>query len=581
MGLAFVTDTDGLIGQEPARASVSGIVVTTGNPSRPVRRAIVSLRGGGLALGRHAITDDAGRFEIGDLPPGRYDLAAKRAGFVTMAYGASRPEWPGTALALAAGQQLSGVTLHLAAGSVITGTVREDNGTPSVGLEVRVERTTPGAGVFELSTKTDSNGAYRIYGLPPGAYTVSVVPLRTAADVVYARRDAEVDAILRQLRQGRSGQPPPIRQPPASESTAPDFVPVYYPGVPAMDEAQPIVLGIGEEQNDVDIVVRLMRTARVSGQVVAGGSPVTGGSVSLTRASRHSTRLPGAAVRADGTFEFSAVPPGRYQLVSWHIFKGAAPDAPCLFATREVELAGSDMEGLQLALRPCLRVVGHVTGKGATGLATREDFANLTIRLEPDASTAISMDGQLPIVGAVRQDGTFAIGGPRQLMPGVFYVRADTTGRSPERWWLESARTADGRDVLDSPLTLTRNSPETTDLVLTLTDQHTSLSGMLVTSGGRPAVDYTIIAVTTNREWWRPPFRRVLTARPGSDGAFQMDDLPPGDYFLAALAQIAPNEWLDPRVLEQIAGSGVPVTIGPGERKVQSLQIRGGEALRR
>ena len=113
-------------------------------------------------------------------------------------------------------------------------------------------------------------------------------------------------------------------------------------------------------------------------------------------------------------------------------------------------------------------------------------------------------------------------------------------------------------------------------LVLTFTDQHASLSGVLEAAARRPATDYTMLVFTTNRDWWRAPFRRVRTARPAASGQFLLQDLPPGEYDLAALTELAPDDWRDPDFLEQVVGAAVRVTVGPGEQKVQSLRIGGG-----
>ena len=69
---------------EVATARISGIVVTDETPARPVRRAIVTLAGGGLLLNRNAVTDDEGRFDLAGLPAGRYSLSAARASFITL-----------------------------------------------------------------------------------------------------------------------------------------------------------------------------------------------------------------------------------------------------------------------------------------------------------------------------------------------------------------------------------------------------------------------------------------------------------------------------------------------------------------
>jgi hypothetical protein len=585
IALAIVADRHSVTGQQaPAVASVSGVVLTIEDTPRPVRRAIVSLRGSDLALGHHAITDDAGRFEIRDLPAGRYDLSAKRAAFVTIAYGASRPEWPGTPLALAAGQHLSGVALRLAPGAVITGTVRDDTGAPTADLPVYVERPTAAGELFKRSAQTDPQGEYRIYGLAPGTYTVWVQPLKTSGDVMYARSDAEVDAILQQLRQGRFGAPQaPVARPGARASVS-DFAPIYYPSAFTDEDAIPVVLAAGEERTGVDMTVRLMSTSRLAGRVVGSDSrPVTSGGVDLVRASRYAARPRGATVRADGTFEFSAVSPGRYQLVTWRASSVGAPTGPCEFAAADLEVTGGEPPEVLLALKPCLKIAGRVEVAGdATPGATRASFTGAPVRFEADRSNGAPMDTSLPVLTTIGADGTFITSGALQLVPGSYLVQAGVAGNAPGMgWWLQSARTADGRDILDVPLTLTDSSPETTNVVLTFTDRHTSLSGSLVTAGGRPAIAYTVIAFTANRDWWRPPFRRVLAARPATDGAFLLDDLPPGEYFLAALADVAPNEWLDPVFLERVARQAVPVTIGPGEHKVQSLQIRGGDVPRR
>jgi hypothetical protein len=570
--------------RQGALASVSGIVLTAEGSPKPVRRAIVSLREHDCALGYHAITDDSGRFEIKDLPPGRYDLSAKRLAFVTIAFGASRPEWPGTQLVLEAGQRLSDLTLRLAPGAVIAGTVRDANGEPAPDLEVHLARRTPAGGLFEQYARTDPKGAYRLYGLAAGHYIVSVRPLRSAAATNYSGNDAEVDAIFQRLLQGQSGMAL-VRsgQTSVPREAVPDFAPIFYPNVAASEDAMPVVVGVGEERGGVDMTIRLTPMVRLTGRVAGNdGRPVGSGTVELIRGSRHASRSSGVSLRGDGTFEFPSVSPGRYQLVIWRASAIAAPTAPCEFAAANVEVRSGEPPEVMLVLRPCLRIAGsiEIASDAAVG-AKAASLAGLRLRLEPDRSRSEPIDSALPIVATVGGDGMLTFGGSHQLVPGAFTVRAENAGNAPGTgWWLQSARTADGRDVLDAPLILTDTTPETTHVVFTFTDRHTSLSGRLATPGGRAAVDYTVIAFTTNRDWWRPPFRRVLTARPATDGSFLLHDLPPGEYFLGAMAEVAPNEWLDPLVLDEVAKQSVLVTIRPGARTTQSIQIKGGSGYR-
>ena len=84
-----------------------------------------------------------------------------------------------------------------------------------------------------------------------------------------------------------------------------------------------------------------------------------------------------------------------------------------------------------------------------------------------------------------------------------------------------------------------------------------------------------VFAFPTNRDWWRTPFRRVRTARPDFKGQYEIQDLPPGEYFLAALTDLAPDDLRDPDFLGSVAPSGIRITIGPGERKVQNIRLTG------
>jgi hypothetical protein len=172
----------------------------------------------------------------------------------------------------------------------------------------------------------------------------------------------------------------------------------------------------------------------------------------------------------------------------------------------------------------------------------------------------------LPI--ALNADGTFEIAG---IPPGAYLFQLIGPGVGPAGWWMRSMITGD-RDLLDRLIDIRPSGPSM-NVVVSMSDRHTELSGTLRTQTGQPGVDVFVIAFSTDRAMWGQSARRVRAVRPGADGHFSMVDLPPGDYLLGVVTDIDPEDWQNPALLEQLAPTSVKVTIGEGEKKVQDLQL--------
>lgn len=563
---------------EVGTASVSGRVMTSGDTPQPVRRAIVSLYGDDQPLGHHTVTDDQGRFTIEQLVAGKYSLSAKRPSFVTVAYGATRPGWPGTPIMVEGGQHLVDLDVRLTPGAVIAGAVRDLDGGVVSGIDVLVERRerVP-AGQARTQVRTDDRGRFRVFGLAPGTYIVSAQPRRTFADQTRVPTDTEVDAILLAL-QRREGRSSPADSTLAAVAAAvvSDFVPVYHPDAFTADDAVPIVVRAGEERMGVDLSLRLMSSSRIAGRILGGdGRPMSTVQLSLTRASRLRVMLPQSGqVQAEGLFQFSSVAPGRYLVAAIAPPPAGGQGDACAFATEEVIVIGGELAGLLLPLRPCLKLDVHLMFDDGPAIEAKPDVAGIRVTLQPDLATGTPMYQPLRVPPRPRPDGRLTLGASGEVLPGAYYVRAElppgTIGRG---WWLRSA-TADGKDILDGPLVLTGSSPETTSVVLTFASQPASLSGQLEVGGPPSAREYTVIAFPTNRDWWRAPFRRIRAVKLATNGQYRMDDLPPGDYYLAALVEVAPDDWLDSVFLEQVVREAIRVSVGSGEQKIQDLRIR-------
>ena len=582
--------------QAAGTASIAGTVVDDEQRPVPIRRAVVTVAGPGLAPSRSAITDDDGRFTIERLPAGRFTITVSRASFVTSMYGAKRPGKPGTPVVVDAGQRVSGLTVTLWRGAVIAGVVKTEDGRPAEGLPVRViaARQTNEPSIFTLSNngvKTNDAGEFRIFGLPPGSYLVSVTPPVLRGMPPSSVSEADMDAALAAMRArapapatGRSTAAGTTQTSGAPLATSRPFAyaAIYFPATPNMADARPIALVPGQIVEGVDLQLQRVPTASVGGVVMRpDGIGASGASIQLmqTPPSGYTLDAPlqiSATAIADGTFRIPAVSPGDYVLTARATPPGVTPTGlggPALWSEMKISVVGNDIGGLSLALQPGPALTGRVAFTDGA-LKPPADLKQWRVAV----ATPASLTRRGPVMGsyfnpappaALNADGTFEIPG---IPPGEFLFQLTGPGLGPTGWWMRSMMSGD-RDLLDRPMAIRAGSPSM-NAVLLMSDKHTELSGTLRTSTGQPGLDVFVIAFSSDRAMWGPSARRVRAVRPDVDGHFSMLDLPPGDYLLGVVSDIDPEDAQDPALLDQLAPSSIKVAIGEGEKKVQDLQMK-------
>ena len=145
--------------------------VTEADSNRPVAGAIVSLSLQGSQQIR-VMADAQGRFGFRDLPSGRFQVTASRAGWVDGAYGRTRPSGPPLPLMLQDGEKVSGVSVPMWRFASIGGRVVDEAGDPIVNKTVRVLKRTTQGGKLQLvpdsQDSTDDRGMFRAGMLEPG-----------------------------------------------------------------------------------------------------------------------------------------------------------------------------------------------------------------------------------------------------------------------------------------------------------------------------------------------------------------------------------------------------------------------------
>jgi hypothetical protein len=355
----------------------------------------------------------------------------------------------------------------------------------------------------------------------------------------------------------------------SAPSVAPvSYAPVFYPGVVDPSQATMITLGLGEERDGIALSLQLTTVARVSGSIRLPDGTAPQNTVLTLAAPATAQVFAAAAIRPimtsplrDGTFSFLGITPGSYTL-SAKSPSGTSVSSRMFWATADVDVNGSDVE-LQIDMQPGMTVNGRVVFNGAS---PPPDPTSLQFTLVPPGAGGNLSAG--PPGGKVDANGRFSFSGVTADRYRWTYMV--TSSAAMGQWRLHSA-TAGGRDVFDAPLDVRPGA--NLEVVVTFTDRPAQLTGVLQTGTGVAAPDYFIIVFSTDRSQWRPASRRVQMIRPATDGRFTTA-LPAGDYWIAALTDVAQNEWYDAAFLAQLPTT-IKVTLIDGQTTTQDLKIGG------
>lgn len=570
-------------------AAISGIIVSDEREPRPLRRVRVMLNSPELPHGRTTVTNDDGTFAFDRLPPGRYTVGATKDAYLFVNYGASGPGRPGTPIVLRQGQSRQ-LTIRLTRGSVVTGMVTAKDGQPVPGVLVLAvaSRYVPAQGerrpqpAGASTSVTDDRGVYRIFGLQPGDYMVAATVQRSQVPFGELQRQTEVE-IRRALADVRDGgsltrSTPGFSVPQRGSKPAPPleprrsltYAPVYFPGTTNPALAVRVKVGKAEERVGVDIALDLVPTSRVEGRVINHGTTMQPTIVTLAPAPAAGAFDGGfrgtAPVQPDGSFLFRAVPPGQYIVMARSTVRPTVPGgrATTWTASSELRVDGDDVGSVMLSMEPGVTIAGRVAFEG-----TRDapDLSRFPMVLPPLNLTG----GTLSVLPMLNLDasGRFTL---EHVTPGVYRTNAMIPGtRTPlGAWWLKSIA-IDGQDILDTPLELRTN---TNDAIVTFSDRASSLSGVVRDTQGNPAPDIHAVVFSANRRSWFHNSRRVAGVKTDANGRYTVRNLPPGEYFLMATADVEPGEWFDVVFLEQVATGATRVSIGEYADVVQDAVIR-------
>jgi protocatechuate 3,4-dioxygenase beta subunit len=630
----------------PPTAIVVGRVLD-GPTERPVPNVLVALSAPtvvGLApappAGRGApalprvLTDSAGRFVFTAVPPGRYSLqVSSTGGPLTGGYGMRRPGGSTQSLEVAASARIADVTVRIWRPASISGTLTDQSGEPVSETRVTALRASIVGGmrrfVVSRTTITDDRGEFRLSRLEPGEYTIylpfSEVTIPATVQAAYDTVSQGGNAAREQFRvqTGESGAPniadgfrigghilvrgssmygadgaigPMLTTPSPDDAGNVLVYPfTYYPGVTSLSEAGTFTLESGQERTGTDMQVRLVPSARVSGQVVGPEGAVAMVGVRLIAASAAEAaddtvvEAGSTITDANGAFTFLGIPSGQYTLkvsrlpVASQVSSTTTvtvggvttfssipesqlpppklPVGPTLGASMPLTVADREVSNVHVALRAGPRVTGRIEYDGSSSPLTTDQLLRAVITLEPiDGRTLLFGSGR----GQFDEAGRFTTIG---LLPGRYVLRL-SGNLGP--WSLESAM-AGAQDISDAPITI--DTDNVAGVVLKITDHQASLAGSVRAQAG-PDPNAIVLVFPADRAAWMTSgitLRRLRSSRVSPQGTYQVSNLPAGDYFVIAIDDKAAANWQDAKRLEVLSHTATRITIQPGVKHATDL----------
>jgi protocatechuate 3,4-dioxygenase beta subunit len=512
-------------------AVIRGRVVAA-DTGQPLRKAQVRLSSSELRESRLATTGADGKYEIKELPAGRYSISVSKGSFVTLSYGQTRPFEAGKPLELQDAQAIEKVDFALPRGSVVTGRILDEFGEPATDVTVMLQRYQVVGGRRRLvsagrSGPTNDIGEFRLFAIPPGQYYLTAT-MRTNGSPFDSSDD-------------RSG-----------------YAPTYFPGTPSIGEAQRVTIAVGQTLTDLNMALVPTRLARVSGTVVdSRGRTMTGMIMAVPKADPTGpTFFTPSQIRPDGTFAINGVAAGTYTL---QVPGNGGADNES--ASLEITVSGEDIDDARLIGVKASTVRGRIVVDPA--LAQSLNVSALRIGFMPTQPETIVFNSGQP--GGVNDDLTFEA----KARPGQWRININ---QLPTGWATKAVRHR-GNDVIDTGLDVRPNS-DIDDVEVELTNRMPEVSGQVTDARGAVVRDYTVVVFPEDRDKWSMPNSRYIrSARPDQDGRFKVTSLPPGQYYIVALDQVEQGEWTDPEFLDRARPKATTIAVGDGETKSIDLKV--------
>jgi len=535
------------LAQQPIAPQISGNendqlctiagTVRSANTGEPLKKAHVVLHPQSDGSNDHpltATTDASGHFSIEKIPAGRYGLRVDRANYLDTQYGQDQPDKPGAILSLAPSQKITDLLFRLHRTAVIAGRVLDKDGDPVRGASVFALARTIVRGKIRFepseSENTDDIGAYRIFDLAPGRYTILANP----------------------------PQKSPWLEP--VEQFA--YLPTYYPGTTDSARASALEVKSGDEITGIDFVLAPKppaRTYQIRGHILNSLTeyPDVNLIVMLTPRRNRDVEPSAEPQRANldrktGDFEIKDVVPGEYVVAAMSFGTGDNHTA-----VQSVDVITNDVDGVSLVLTRGIDILVRVTSEGKAAAS-----ANVTVGLNPSMDDA-SSDFVEVRRSVARPDGSFVL---KEVGDGSYTLNVYS---DCVECYLKSAG-ANGVDLLERGVQVSSGEAPS-PVALVYSSNSGTLTGAVTNKDDLPAPGALVVLVPDSSSHQKPDQYKGSTT--DQYGHFEIRGVPPGHYKAFAWEKADEESYGDPDLLRRFESMAESFDIAGNEQKSVLLKM--------
>ncbi|HEX7285761.1 MAG TPA: carboxypeptidase-like regulatory domain-containing protein [Candidatus Angelobacter sp.] len=497
-------------------------VVVNALTGRPVPRALVVLSGT-----RGMLTGAQGEFSFAGVSAGTVQINVTKPGF--FAPGAKTSGWS-MPMTVQVGPDTGPAVVKLTPEAVVFGRVTGKDEEPLEGVSVQVQTFSNMNGRQQLTPtpgniRTDEDGNFRIAGLPPGRYYVSIKAGNVSRRILGARSQDK--------NEGYQAL-------------------VYYPGTTDFGAAGALELSPGQHM-ETNFSLAPVPMFKVAGAVTIAGDWKQVQPPMIVDRSEQPLFNADQFDSASGAFEFKSVPAGTYSV------RTAGMDQEGHYVTAHHTITVTEaVANLKLSLQPGVNIPvivrtefsrerpkGNCTFTGPDGALHQSDCSDYpAARVE-----LLPVDGSpsrfFTDFGPVSNQGSYAL---RSVTPGKYKVRAMASFAG----YVQAVRSG-GVDLLREQLVVPEGA-EVPPIEVVVRDDTAMLK--IHVRKDKPAQLATIVLFPEAAELPEP---RTLSTTVNAD--LQFGPLPPGSYRVFAFDSAEAADYSNPEVLEKYASQAATVTL--------------------